>query len=81
MVLIKDVFAWFDVSRNLVLTKQKHLLSKPFRVLIDDSIDYLDSWSGVKICKGTNINKGYGGYREETWEEIYKLIKKFEDGE
>ena len=74
-------FSWFDANKNLVLTKQKHLLYKPFRLLIDDSIDYLDSWYGVKICKGTNINKEYKGFREETWEEIYKLIKKMEKGE
>ena len=77
---LKNHFEWFDANKNLVLTKQKHLLYKPFRLLIDDSIDYLDSWDGVKICKGNKINKDYRGFREETWEEIYKLIKEFEGG-
>ena len=77
---LKNHFEWFNVDKHLVLTKQKHLLYRPLRLLIDDSIDYLDSWDGVKICKGNKINKDYKGFREETWEDIYKLIKEFEGG-
>ena len=77
---LKSHFEWFDENKHIVLTKQKHLLYKPFRVLIDDTISYLDTWKSIKICKGTNINKDYKGYRYEKWEDIYKLINKMEMG-
>ena len=78
---LKRHFEWFDENEHIVLTKQKHLLYKPFRVIIDDSVDYLYKWNGISICKATQINEEYKGLRCETWEEIYELINKMERGE
>nr|DAX85636.1 MAG TPA: 5' nucleotidase [Caudoviricetes sp.] len=77
---LQRYFDWFDVNKHIVFTKMKHLVSKPNRVLIDDTTSYLDKWDSIKICKATNCNKDYQGLRCNNWKEIYCLIKLMEEG-
>lgn len=80
---LENHFDWFDKDKHLIMTGNKGLLCRKGenKILIDDSISNLDNWDGIKICKGTNCNKSYQGFRCEKWCEIYELIKLIEEGE
>lgn len=74
-------FEWFDPDKHLIATCQKGLLSAPNRVLIDDSIENLNSWNkGIKICFGTNCNIDYKGIRLNKWCDVYNAIIIMEKG-
>lgn len=61
----------------LILTKDKSVCAKPNRILIDDSIENLQSFTkegGISICYAQNWNKEYKGLRCDNWSQIYDLI-------
>ena len=80
---LNNNFDWFDKDRHLIMTGNKGLLCRKGenKLLIDDSISHLNSWGGIRICKATNCNKEYQGFRLEKWCDIYNLIKIMEKGE
>lgn len=78
---LKEHFEWFDPNKHLIATCQKSLLSAPNRVLIDDSIENLNSWrSSLKICFGTSCNTKYKGIRLNKWCDVYNSIIIMEKG-
>lgn len=74
---LESIFSWFNPEEHLILTTDKSVCAKSNRILIDDSIINLKTFSkegGISICYTQGWNKEYNGLRCDNWEQVYKLI-------
>lgn len=77
---LKEIFPWFK-NDMLILTSDKGVCDKKFRVLIDDYSYNLDKFrDGIPLCFGQPYNEDYKGLRVKSWSEAYCLIKLMEEG-
>lgn len=84
IAFIKKFFPWLEIDSNFHTTGNKGLMAKGDRILIDDNIKYLSSWSlcgGISIAFGNHgWNRGWYGFKSPNWIETYKLIHELESG-
>ena len=73
-IWLEEHFKWFDPYKHLILTGRKGLIGTIHDILIDDSIDNLKSFRGMKLCYSAPWNKQWCGLKFNNWEELSDYI-------
>lgn len=79
---IRNTLANFNPSlineSNIIITQNKWAIKGD--VLIDDCIDNLDDFEGIRICYKKPWNANYtGALKAKTWEQVYGILLVIED--
>ena len=78
---IQKYLPFINIETNFHTTGNKGLFAKEGRCLVDDNLNYLNSWQenrGVAIAFNQGWNNEYKGYRAYNWNDVYNLIKNIE---
>ena len=75
---VQKYLTFINIETNFHTTGNKGLFAKEDRCLLDDNLNYLNSWQencGVAIAFNHGWNSEYKGYRAYNWKNVYNLIK------
>ena len=78
---VQKYLPFINIETNFHTTGNKGLFAKEGRCLVDDNLNYLNSWQenrGVAIAFNQGWNSEYKGYRAYNWNDVYNLIKNIE---
>lgn len=62
-------------ENNVIITQNKSIINA--NIMIDDSLDNLYSFTGVKICYAQPWNKNYEGYNVNRWDKINGIVQSY----
>lgn len=70
---LKHHFKWFNPDTDITFSHDKGTV--PGDILFDDRAKWGYEFPGIFICKATNYNKNWTGFRVNTWLEFFQLIQ------
>lgn len=70
---LKHHFKWFNPETDITFSHDKG--SVPGDILFDDRGKWGYEFPGIFICKDTNYNKSWSGFRVSSWKEFDDLIQ------
>lgn len=81
---IKEYLPFINIETNFHTTGNKGLFAKENRLLLDDNINYLNSYQengGISVAFDQGWNKEFEGHRVYNWNQFYNLIHLLSDKE
>lgn len=72
---LKNNFEWINPKEHIIFTGNKKLLDGENRILFDDNLEYLNSWSkGEVICYDQIWNKEWDGIWVPSHDNFYEWV-------